>query len=84
MVNVLSGIKEFAKGKIITVFGCGGNRDKDKRAKMGKAACGLSDYTVITSDNPRFEKPEDIIHDIEQGANKQKVCIFAYPTEKKP
>ncbi|HEY8423771.1 MAG TPA: UDP-N-acetylmuramoyl-L-alanyl-D-glutamate--2,6-diaminopimelate ligase, partial [Clostridia bacterium] len=64
LVNILRSIKEFAKGKIITVFGCGGNRDRDKRAKMGKAACQLSDYAVITSDNPRFEKPEDIIEDI--------------------
>jgi UDP-N-acetylmuramoyl-L-alanyl-D-glutamate--2,6-diaminopimelate ligase len=78
LINILRCIKEFTKGKIITVFGCGGNRDKDKRAKMGKAACKLSDYTVITSDNPRFEKPEDIIEDIVQGAKQTQgkfVCI---------
>ncbi|HEY8389394.1 MAG TPA: UDP-N-acetylmuramoyl-L-alanyl-D-glutamate--2,6-diaminopimelate ligase [Clostridia bacterium] len=76
--NILRSIKEFCKGKIITVFGCGGDRDKDKRPKMGKTVCQLSDYTVITSDNPRSEDPDDIINDIVQGANETKglyVCI---------
>ncbi|HHW89299.1 MAG TPA: UDP-N-acetylmuramoyl-L-alanyl-D-glutamate--2,6-diaminopimelate ligase [Clostridiales bacterium] len=82
LVNILYGIKEFAKGKIITVFGCGGNRDKDKRAKMGKAVCSLSDYTVITSDNPRFEKPEDIIYDIEQGAKQTRGLYTCIPDRK--
>lgn len=65
--NVLKAIREFSRGKIITVFGCGGNRDKTKRAKMGKAAAIGSDYVVITSDNPRLEKPMDIILDAEKG-----------------
>lgn len=65
--NVLSAIKEFARGQIITVFGCGGNRDKSKRAKMGKAAALGSDYVVITSDNPRYEDPMEIILEAEQG-----------------
>ena len=67
LTNVLSAIKEFSHGKIITVFGCGGNRDKLKRAKMGKAAATLSDFVVITSDNPRLEPPMDIIREAEQG-----------------
>ncbi|HEY8444175.1 MAG TPA: UDP-N-acetylmuramoyl-L-alanyl-D-glutamate--2,6-diaminopimelate ligase [Clostridia bacterium] len=82
LINILRSIKEFAKGKIITVFGCGGNRDKDKRAKMGKAACRLSDYTVITSDNPRFEKPEDIIEDIVQGAKETQGEYVRIPDRK--
>ncbi|MCH5163848.1 MAG: UDP-N-acetylmuramoyl-L-alanyl-D-glutamate--2,6-diaminopimelate ligase [Clostridiales bacterium] len=65
--NVLKAIREFSRGKIITVFGCGGNRDKSKRAKMGKAAAEESDYVVITSDNPRYEPPMDIILEAEKG-----------------
>lgn len=67
LVNVLSSLKGIAGGKIITVFGCGGNRDKTKRPLMGSAACAFSDEVFITSDNPRFEKPLDIIRDIEAG-----------------
>ncbi len=55
------------KGKIITVFGCGGNRDKGKRSKMGEIAARLSDFVIITSDNPRNESPRAIIRDIEKG-----------------
>jgi UDP-N-acetylmuramoyl-L-alanyl-D-glutamate--2,6-diaminopimelate ligase len=55
------------KGRIITVFGCGGNRDKGKRPMMGKIAAELSDMAIITSDNPRYEDPADIIRDIESG-----------------
>lgn len=55
------------KGKIITVFGCGGNRDKGKRSKMGEIAANLSDFVIITSDNPRNENPKNIIRDIEKG-----------------
>lgn len=65
--NILNAIREFSRGKIITVFGCGGNRDKSKRAKMGKAAAKGSDYVVITSDNPRLERPMDIILEAEKG-----------------
>lgn len=54
-------------GKIITVFGCGGNRDRGKRSKMGEIAARLSDFVVITSDNPRNENPRTIIRDIEKG-----------------
>jgi UDP-N-acetylmuramoyl-L-alanyl-D-glutamate--2,6-diaminopimelate ligase len=54
-------------GKIITVFGCGGNRDRTKRSKMGEIAARLSDFVIITSDNPRNESPRSIIRDIEKG-----------------
>ncbi len=55
------------KGSIITVFGCGGDRDRGKRPAMGKAATSLSDFVIITSDNPRTEDPLKIINDIEEG-----------------
>ena len=55
------------QSKIIVVFGCGGNRDKGKRPKMGEIACDLADIVVVTSDNPRDEKPQDIIDDICKG-----------------
>lgn len=62
--NVLSTIKKLPANKIITVFGCGGNRDKTKRPEMGEIATQLSDKTIVTSDNPRDENPEIIIDDI--------------------
>jgi len=64
---------EEVKGKVITVFGCGGDKDKTKRPVMGKIATDLSDYVIISSDNPRTEDPLSIIKDIEKGidANKQ-------------
>lgn len=65
--NVLNTIRGFCKGRIITVFGCGGDRDITKRPKMGRVSSKLSDYTIITSDNPRSESPDKIIDDIEKG-----------------
>lgn len=62
--NILSTIKQLPIKKLITVFGCGGNRDKTKRGEMGAMACELSDYVIVTSDNPRNENPELIIDDI--------------------
>ncbi|QEK11948.1 UDP-N-acetylmuramoyl-L-alanyl-D-glutamate--2,6-diaminopimelate ligase [Crassaminicella thermophila] len=68
--NALNTIKQFVEGKIITVFGCGGDRDKIKRPMMGETAGKLSDYCIITSDNPRSEQPDAIIKDIEVGIKK--------------
>lgn len=68
--NVLKSIKAFARGRIITVFGCGGNREKGKRPLMGKIAQQYSDFAIITSDNPRYEEPNEIIKDILIGINK--------------
>jgi UDP-N-acetylmuramoyl-L-alanyl-D-glutamate--2,6-diaminopimelate ligase len=65
--NVLTTLKEITKGKLITVFGCGGNRDIIKRPLMAKVSEEFSDYTIVTSDNPRNEDPEKIINDILQG-----------------
>lgn len=65
--NVLLALKETARGRIITIFGCGGDRDRGKREIMGEIAGEHSDITVITSDNPRTEDPEAIINQIEKG-----------------
>lgn len=70
--NVLTAIKELNPKRLITVFGCGGNRDKGKRPLMGEISEQLSDFTIITSDNPRFENPELIIDDIERGMKSDK------------
>ncbi len=65
--NIIRAMKSFAKGKVITLFGCGGDRDNSKRAPMGEIAGNLSDFTIITSDNPRTEEPLSIIRMIEEG-----------------
>lgn len=68
--NVLSSVREITDGRIICVFGCGGDRDKTKRPIMGKIGAELSDIAVITSDNPRSEDPDGIINDILAGIGK--------------
>ena len=65
--NALATIHEFCEGKIITVVGCGGDRDRKKRPLMAQIAASYSDFTVLTSDNPRTEDPEAIIDDMEAG-----------------
>lgn len=65
--NVLKTAREITKERLITVFGCGGDRDRTKRPLMGRIAAGLSDYVLVTSDNPRTEEPLGIIRDIEKG-----------------
>lgn len=62
--NIISSLREIATGRIMTLFGCGGDRDKTKRPKMGRIAAELSDFCVVTSDNPRSENPHAIIEDI--------------------
>lgn len=69
--NVLKTAKEFAKGNIITVFGCGGDRDKSKRPLMGKIGQEFSDICFVTSDNPRTEDPKLIIEDILKGLDQK-------------
>jgi UDP-N-acetylmuramoyl-L-alanyl-D-glutamate--2,6-diaminopimelate ligase len=71
LINVLVTIQKLRKGHehIITVVGCGGDRDKAKRPLMGAAACEYSDKVIFTSDNPRSEDPDQIIRDIEEGLN---------------
>jgi UDP-N-acetylmuramoyl-L-alanyl-D-glutamate--2,6-diaminopimelate ligase len=70
LLNVLRTAREVTKGKIITVFGCGGDRDGSKRAPMGEAAGSLSDVVILTSDNPRTEDPEKILAEAEVGIRK--------------
>jgi UDP-N-acetylmuramoyl-L-alanyl-D-glutamate--2,6-diaminopimelate ligase len=71
--RVLQSLLPFKQGRIITVFGCGGDRDRGKRPLMGKVATNYSDFTILTSDNPRSEDPLTIIQDIEMGINSQSV-----------
>lgn len=68
--NILNTINKYKKGRLICVFGCGGDRDKSKRPVMGEISGRLSDYTIITSDNPRFENKLDIIDSIKSGIKK--------------
>ena len=68
--NILQAVKSYTRGKVISVFGCGGDRDKAKRPIMGKIAQQNADISIITSDNPRFEKEMDIIEDILCGIDK--------------
>ena len=75
MVNIISAVRAFAKARVITVFGCGGNRDATKRPKMGEIAEELSDIAVVTSDNPRCEDPMAIIQDILAGMKKDNHVI---------
>ncbi len=68
--KILSAVKIYTKGRVISVFGCGGDRDKIKRPMMGEVSGRVADYTIITSDNPRTENPEEIVKDIEEGIKK--------------
>ena len=65
--NIITAVRGYTKGRVITVFGCGGDRDKAKRPLMGQIATELSDYSIITSDNPRTEDPRVIISEIVTG-----------------
>lgn len=72
IVNILNTAREYTKGRLIALFGCGGDRDKTKRPKMGMAAGSIADYCIVTSDNPRTENPDEIINDILPGINQTK------------
>ena len=68
--SLLCTLRDYHPKRIVTIFGCGGNRSRTRRFEMGEVAGNLSDFTVITSDNPRFEEPQDIINDIITGIKK--------------
>ena len=70
--NILQAVKSYTRGRVISVFGCGGDRDTSKRAIMGEISGRIADYTFITSDNPRTEDPEKIVEQIEEGMKKTK------------
>lgn len=72
LFNILDAVKSYTVGRVICVFGCGGDRDKTKREAMGEVAGEIADYSIITSDNPRTENPETIIQEIEKGIKKTK------------
>ena len=74
--NILKTAKAFTKGKLIAVFGCGGDRDKVKRPQMGKIGVDIADIAVITSDNPRSEEPMAIIEDIKAGIDKDNYIVI--------
>ncbi len=65
--NILTTIKNYAPGRVVSVFGCGGDRDRNKRPMMGEISGKIADFTIITSDNPRTEEPLSILKDIEEG-----------------
>jgi UDP-N-acetylmuramoyl-L-alanyl-D-glutamate--2,6-diaminopimelate ligase len=82
--NVLSTLKPLCKGKLIVVFGCGGDRDKTKRPRMARVAEQLADFIIVTSDNPRTEIPDEIIKDIITGfENPNSQTILIEPDRKK-
>ena len=68
--SLLTTLKEYDHGRLVCVFGCGGNRSRLRRYEMGEVSGRLADLTVITSDNPRFEEPQAIIDDIKTGIGK--------------
>lgn len=70
--NILQAVKSYTRGNVISVFGCGGDRDSGKRPIMGEISGRIADYTIITSDNPRTEDPEKIVSQIEEGMKKTK------------
>ncbi len=76
--NILNAVKSYTRGRVISVFGCGGDRDSTKRPIMGEISGRIADFTIITSDNPRTEDPEKIVSQIEEGIKKTKgkyICI---------
>jgi len=80
--NVLLTLNQLKKGKIITVFGAGGDRDRTKRPLMGRVAEEFSDVVILTSDNPRTEDPEEIIQDIRKGIKNDRIIIIQPDREK--
>lgn len=77
LANVLSTLRELGASRLITVFGCGGDRDRTKRPRMGETAARMSDVVVVTSDNPRTERPETIVAEIEAGVRAAGMSPFS-------
>ena len=85
LVNVIDTVNEVinGKGQVITVCGCGGNRDKGKRPIMAREATMRSDKVILTSDNPRFEDPDEILRDMQAGVPAEKVASTLTITNRK-
>lgn len=83
ITNILGSVREYCHGRLICLFGCGGNRDSKKRPLMAKAAAELSDIIMITSDNPRDEDPEAIIDDVLKGIEDSKIKYIVEPDREK-
>lgn len=81
--NILSTIRTFAKGRVVTLFGCGGDRDRTKRPLMAKAVAKYSDYIIVTSDNPRTEDPQKILADVVAGLEDCTVPYMVIENRKK-
>ena len=75
-------MRMYKPNRLITIFGCGGNRSKDRRYEMGKVSGTLADLSIVTSDNPRFENPDDIINDILTTLKKTKGKFITIPDRK--
>lgn len=82
LANVIATAKEFTEGRVITLFGCGGNRPPERRFEMGRISSEMSDVTIITSDNPRMEEPMSIIDDILASVNKTSAQYEVVPDRK--
>ncbi|MBO7633321.1 MAG: UDP-N-acetylmuramoyl-L-alanyl-D-glutamate--2,6-diaminopimelate ligase [Lachnospiraceae bacterium] len=80
--SLLTTLREHKPGRLVCLFGCGGNRDKERRFEMGEVSSRLADLTVVTSDNPRFEKPLDIIDDILVGVRRADGEYIVVPDRK--
>ena len=85
VLNILESVNKFKKNRIITIIGCGGNRDKSKRSKMGFISCKYSSNVIFTNDNPRFENEKDIMNDIikDLNFNNYKIIYDRYKAIKK-
>jgi UDP-N-acetylmuramoyl-L-alanyl-D-glutamate--2,6-diaminopimelate ligase len=82
MESLYTALKAYNPKRLVSVFGCGGNRSRDRRFEMGEVSGNMADFTIITSDNPRFEEPLDIIEDIKTGMSKTKGSFIAIPDRK--
>ncbi len=83
LVNVLKTLRNLCKSRLVVLFGCGGNRDKSKRARMAKVAQDHADNIFLTSDNPRHESPLDIIEDVKKGFSGNLTNVVVEPDRKK-
>ena len=81
--NVLRSVRDFSRGRIILVFGCGGDRDREKRPKMGAIAAEYADLVIVTSDNPRTEDPNAIIREILAGMEGTKTPLLVEENRRK-